>query len=331
MDSITKQTSADQVYIFTEIVNCGTIGNITLNSFHKHHNQIVHVYGTSKDFASITPHKNNVLIEVSTRITKAYTRHGHMGTALLWAEVIKNSPTDFIIHFDSDTYFRAPLVDTLIERSDTTGLIGPRRCYKYNRNHRDDVRNLSDVTQTYCFGFNKNKISEIIKNGNMFSVIKLFISHHAYKSLIKFIGMKIYFGTNLLEQMIQGVCNPYKFSTIDFFDPVMFDMLQNKARVEFLSQEDVGGTDEFGKRTQQGVDKKIFNELDFGTKIVHFSQVGSGMHFINNPISKNSYFVSEAYRNEAIQKYAVFMKKFYNITIPQIDISSYKEIFEVEL
>ena len=59
--------------IFTEIIGCGKIGKIALDSFHKYHNYPVHIYGTAEDFKFITPNENNIFIEVEKSLLEKFS------------------------------------------------------------------------------------------------------------------------------------------------------------------------------------------------------------------------------------------------------------------
>lgn len=322
-------------YIYTEIVNCGKIGKIAIDSFHKYHNYKVHIYGTKDDFKWIEKNDNNIFIEVSDRVIDGY-KNGHIGTALLWEDILKNCQDDYLIHFDSDVIFRANIIDEMIERSKGYDLIGPIRNYHHNPHHMKNVMHLADICQTNCTLFNKKYISDIyLKNKkipfNFRDILNIPIIQIARR--IKW-SIKNRLNKNKMSvfaKMIHGTYNPFTFPTIDFFDPVMFDMISNGAKIYHLDFNEVGGCDYYGKRDNSY--KEINNfptpyKLDFGSKLVHFSCVGSGMNFYNN---KNSALnVGKNYVECALDRYALYCKIFYNEEIPGIELDKYKEILEIK-
>lgn len=282
-------------HIFTEIVNCGKIGKIALDSFHKYHNLKVNVYGTSKDFESISYHPNNNLIEVTSDVIEQF-KFGHAGTAHLWAKTIQTVTEDNLLHFDSDVIFRANIIDEFLDKLEVYDLVGPIRNYKHNPNNRDDVRSLNDVCQTLCFGFNKSKIN-----------------NHSFAEL---------------KSMCKGDHNPLGHGIIDFFDPVMFEILHNDGKIYHFHVDDVGGCDYYGTRNNKH--KEINNietpfKIDFGDRLIHFSAVGSGMNIFTN----KNVNIPEGYKNYALDRYALFCKIFYNENIG-IDVSKYKKILEIK-
>jgi len=304
-------------FLFTEVVRCGQIGIIALRSFFTYHpNETVHVFGLESDREAIAKLKNVIFHSLDKpspelegwsgfrrhaskkrlrQIAKNFD-HGHLGTASLWAYLIQTRPEEFIVHFDSDIVFRSSALKDITEKLESGyDLVGAPRAYKNNPNNRDDVRHLKDVTQTFFFGFNKNKISK-----------------HSYK---------------ILTKMCQGSYNPTGDPVIDFFDPVAFDILKNRGKIFFLSTDDYGGCDLNGSRTNKY--PKVNALIDFGKKTAHFAAVGSGMNFYQNhgQIKK----VPNSYISYGLERYAVYIKLFYNkdIKIP-IKIDQYKPLFQVK-
>jgi len=315
-------------YIFTEIVNCGKIGNIAIDSFHKYHNYKVHIYGTKEDFKWINKNVNNIFIEVELNVIEGY-RSGHLGTAILWEQIIKNCNSKYLIHFDSDTIFRDNIIDEMMERSNEYDIIGPIRNYHHNQNNRNDIAFLTDLCQTNCTLFNLDMIStKFTGKKKLNSSIKNQVFDLSLRQIVKYLKNTIkYNKSSIFIQMIRGTYSPFCFGNIDFFDPVMFDMIKNGAKVYHLDFNDVGGCDKYGSRENQF--KNINNfpteyKLDFGKKLVHFSCVGSGMNFYNNnEISKK---ISKSYVKTALDRYALFCKIFFNEIIPEIDLEKYDEI-----
>jgi hypothetical protein len=327
----------ENYYIFTEIVNCGKIGRIALDSFHKYHNYKVFIYGTKEDFKLIIPNKNNIFIEVEKEILEGY-KNGHLGTALLWEKVIKTCGTKYMIHFDSDVIFRGNTLDEMISKSKDYDIVGPIRNYHHNPHKRTDISFLTDLCQTNCTLFNIDKISSIYTNRNNNTKISLrykFLSLSVIqviktiKNLIRNLIRKN--KISIFSQMIRGTYSPFSFGNIDFFDPIMFDMILNGAKIYHLDFNEVGGTDKYGSRNNNF--KEINNfptqyKIDFGSKLVHFSCVGSGMNFYNN--KKAAEKVGGHYVKCALDRYALFCKIFYNEIIPEISLKKYKKITEIK-
>ncbi len=325
-----------QVFIFTEIVGCGKIGRIALDSFHKYHDYKVYVYGTADDFAHLVPHENNVLIEVPTNILPAY-KHGHVGTALLWEHIIKHCPTKYMLHFDSDVIFRQNIMDDMIALTPEYDLIGPFRNYHHNPHKNPEIRHLADICQTNCTLWNKDRISSEYLHGktsigswvrNLATLSPLQVARRMKWQIKHLLGP---YKMSKFAQMIHGTYNPFPFPTIDFFDPVMFDMVRNGASIYHLDFDDVGGCNYFGKRNNIHADINDFPtkyKLDFGNKLVHFSCVGSGMNFYHNPDAAAN--VPRSYVDAALDRYALFCKIFYNETLPNISTDQYKSILEIK-
>lgn len=290
--------SNESVFIFTEIYNCGKIGKICLESFQKYHPNInINVFGTPKDYEWIK-NKSNIIFHDITNLKNIIDgfNQGHLGTATLWAKIIKERNEKYIVHIDSDVIFMAECMTDLYNGiSENYDLIGPIRNYKHNPNYRDDVRHLPDLTQTLFFAFNREKVSD--------------------------------WDMNTLICMCRGTCNPLGNSTIDFFDPVMFDILKHNGKIKHLSDKDYGGCNYFGKRDTNDFPEQ--NQLiDFGKKLAHFSAVGSGMNFYNNYAK----ITAEAgYVQYAIEKYAIYCKIFYNesISVP-VNLNKYNCLLNIK-
>jgi hypothetical protein len=108
--------------------------------------------------------------------------------------------------------------------------------------------------------------------------------------------------------MVQGVYNPLGHMVIDFFDPVSFLILQNGGKVGLLPHDEVGGENGLGSRQNSYAlinDFPTPNKLDFGSKLIHFSAVGSGMHFFHDTAHTN---VPDSYKQYAIDRYALYCK-----------------------
>lgn len=280
--------------IFTEAVGCGEIGEQALKSFYKHHDLPVTVIGIEQDkkyFEGIS--SNLKFVDVTkTGIYNLYHNRGigHNGTATLWANVIAQSKTDKIIHFDSDVIFKGSIVNEIIDLLNGFDLVGSIRNYKHNPHNREDVRPYFDVVQTYCFGFNKNKINKK--------------------------------DVSTLKSQILGLYNPSMRPSIDFFDQVMQEIVLNGGKKYILDNNLLGGFEFFGSKNNKYGGKN--KDCDYGDKIIHYASAGSGKFFYDNlqQIGQHNY------ENYALKKYALYCKTALGRTLPEINIESFKEFYE---
>lgn len=164
------------VFIWTEVFNCGELADIVVRSFLAHHKERIHVYGYVDDLANIpndprvipiqlsrTTIKRRFVLPLSSKIDGPFIQRGyesgHLGTARLWAHIIKNRHEDFLIHTDSDLIFVGNAVDDIVNALKTNAAAaGSRRMYRNNLNQRDDIRHLPDCLDTMCFGFRRNMV-----------------------------------------------------------------------------------------------------------------------------------------------------------------------------
>lgn len=274
-------------YIVCIMVRCGEIGTKALETFHKHHpNLVVNIYCSYDDIKYIPQHKNQVL-HIIAKDSDIYTafNSGHKGTAMVYAKAILEAPCRKIVHFDSDIYFRQNIVDDIIDKLDEYDIVGPIRNYKHNPNKRDDVRNLEqiypngfEITQTYCFGFNRDKIN---------------ITDHA-----------------ILSEMCNAIPVGLEHNVIDFFDPVAFTILKNGGKVYHYDIDFVGGCDFYGKRINKyGKPNTIF---DVGDALIHFAGIGSGQNFVNMLQTGQNIYVPQFYVSWSIKRYDIYCKLFLN-------------------
>jgi hypothetical protein len=284
-----------EVFIFSEIVRCGLIGKIAYESFHKFHNHKLHIFGRKEDFQFITEHPNNIyhILEDTSPIVEAFN-HGHSGTAMVCTKVILESKEKYIVHFDSDVVFRGNLVDDIIEKLDKDDIVGGFRTYKNNPCKRDDVRHLPDVTATYCFGFNKEKI--YVREPELLEPL---IENHLTAPIVS---------------QISRLYPQYRYvPTIDFFDPIAFLIMMQGGTICILDNDLMGGQRAEGDRVNKyGILNK---EIDFGDKISHFASVGSGLNFITMMKKETNINVPEFYVNYGVRKLDLYMRLFYNTKI----------------
>ena len=293
----------DDVFIFTEVVFCGIIGRVALQTFHKKHNRKVHIYGRKEDFEQLEEHPNNIYhpLDDEKEILAAF-QGGHKGTSKVWTKAILECKEQYLIHFDSDVVFRGPAVDLLCQQLGEVDLVGPVRPYRNNPNKRDDVRFLPDVVGTYCFGFNKTLIP--IKEPHL---LERFVENS--------LDMEVIAETRFKYPWYQYV------PTIDYFDPVAFVMMQNQAKVRIIDIETMGGFAQDGTKNNSYGD--LNKDCDFGHLIVHFASVGSGLNFLQKKNQGIPIQVPEWYVDYALGKLDLYLRLFYKRSFLPDDKSSF--------
>lgn len=282
-------------YIYTECVNCPEICVNAILSYIKYHPYKVHVYLTENDKEYFDRHINNPQIIfhlLDNNMRDIYTQDGHLGTAIIWEKAIRSYYNYKIIHFDSDVVFREDAVNDIIKGLYTHDLVGPIRCYKHNRNGRDDIRHQSDVVSTYCFGFN-SKMIDINK-----------------------------YDSDVLVRMVRGNHSPHGLHILDFFDPVSYEILNNGGTSLFIDFNTFGGLNQEGGRDNR---YPLVNKwTDCGDKIIHFSSVGSGLNFhkgIKNNISTS---VPSTYVEYSLKTLAMYNFLLFNKVTPRLDSALYE-------
>lgn len=265
-----------KVFIWTEVFNCAEILPPFLESFRRHHNFPLHVF-TSKDEVSKVPPisgvttsllpssmKNWLLRSSQKSVLRGY-RKGHLGTARLWSNVIRSRAEEILIHVDADTIFLddciTPLIESIQKGAD---IVGTRRPYLY-RNYRKegrDGRSLDrrpDSLNTDLIAFRRAAVPR--KN------------------------------SPLLTRRIRGR-RPIRYPVVDFFDPVVFQMIEMGKRIVYYDSPNRG------YQSKQDPNSKIF------TNRISFAAVGSGLNFLKSPDARTS----PGYRAYAIASYSLFAK-----------------------
>jgi hypothetical protein len=275
-------------FIFTEAYNCSEILKNCLESFYKYHDDPVHVFCTKNDLNDLKHFKKiiPILIQDGSPIDRAYAK-GHVGTAAIFAEsIFIYSKTNNIIHFDSDLIFKQECLSNIKNKlSEGYDLVGPVRPYKFNLNNRNDIRHMRDVVATCFLGFNKSKIS--IKN---------------------------------MDEMVMSINGrPFKGNpTLDFFDYVSFDILENGGKIHTFDYEFTGGPNEYGNRKNKY--GNLNEDLDCGDWFIHFAGIGTG-----SKVYKKGYQSTNIdYSNWALKRYALYKKLIENIEIAGIPIDEQK-------
>ena len=278
-------------FVFTEAFNCGELLVPFLTSYLKYHNTPINIICANNDIPNddIMKDPRVILIDVSKdkRFADGWGE-GHRGTALCFATAIKVwSKSDFVIHFDSDVIFKQNCVDDILAYL-TAGsdIVGTPRAYKHNLSGVPGVSHLADTISTYAFGINKTKIPN-------------------------------YDDFDFFMRMCGGWANPLGHKIIDFFDPVIFVMLSNGAKIKFLDTETYGGMNNNGSKINTYSSNLNF---DCGAKLVHFGGVGSGCsvyHKRSNP--------PKSYADWAVGRWKLYAKIFLNIEIDFDIITKYSE------
>lgn len=283
----------NNTFIWTEIVNCAEIGAVMLDSFHKHHPELVlNVYCTNQDKeyieAELPMLTTNRMVPcfdfhiIDDSVLSLYSQ-GHKGTAHIFAQVLRKSGIEYAVHIDSDVFVKAPFINDLLERLDVNvSAVGTRRAYADNLGGA--VVNGPDTISTYCMAIKTNDIP--------------------------------YYDFNTFALMCEGAFNPTPFDTLDFFDPVIHAMICSGKNIAFLPPKLYGGqlTNGKGKCFEH---YKSNAHLDVGSKLAHFGGVGSGLANIKG-LSESQ----KSYTDWAVGRFHIFRDLFLaNKNFPVVNVS----------
>lgn len=285
----------EPLFVFTEIIGCGEVGRIALESFHKHHNHKVHIFSTEEDYKALGPiadHENNVFINAIPELVELYMS-GHAGTAHIFAQVFSNSVPGVdvcnnVVHFDSDVYFKCEslaFMSTLFA-NDNFDIIGSRRCYFNNPANIPVELGTPDTVSTYFFGMKRSFVPSFISG---------------------FVPVTF----KMLSEMFIGHNHGLDHEVFDFADCVVFNALKNGAKIAYINPEIFGGQDEFGKKNTT---IRANLHIDAGGSLIHFGGAGSGCACFHQPVGKN-----ESYGKWAVMRYSLFCKIFLDKDIPAED------------
>ena len=274
-----------KVYIFTEAFNCGRLLVPCLNSFYKYHDYEVNVVCTDEDIKEclledanfLNNKKINIINVTNNEDFKNRWKDGHHGTALSFASsIMKWSGEDKLIHFDSDVIFKEECIQHIINKLDEGyGIVGTPRAYKNNLSGVKGLDNLPDTISTYIMGINRT-----------------YIPTFDFEYFVKMCG---------------GFASPLNKRILDFFDPVIFSMLDKQAKIFYLDTKDYGGMDNQGKKYNGYLSNLNF---DCGKKLVHFGGVGSGYAYFMKKSSP-----PESYATWALGRWSLYAKLFFNQNI----------------
>ena len=323
---IKKLNSQDDIFIWTEGINCGPILENALKSFDKHHKNLkINIFIDQNSQIFYQPRNNTFNYIKISELDKSKFNSGHYGTASLWSNIIKNSSAKYFIHFDSDVIFFKNIVENVVEKIyQGYDLIGPIRNYKNNPYNIECYRTLPDTVSTYLFAFNKKKINKKFLSNNSINFFKIFNMNN-----LNIKNDLINFNTDYLTSIILGN-NPNKIRFIDFFDPVSYEIISNGGKIYIIDPDLVGGCDHLGKRATSFSNLNNLDDefkIDYGSAMCHFSSVGSGYHFENNPNKIKN--IPNSYVKYAINRYNLY--KYLTLNDNQVlDIQEFKYFHDFE-
>ena len=268
--------STKTVFIWTEAFNCVEILPPFLESFRAHHDLPIHVFTSKKEEEKVPRIKSVTVSDVSKNwISKLYLtspkaisrgyKKGHLGTARIWSNIIRSRREDILIHLDADTVFLGECLSELIENvSAGYDVVGTRRPY-FNRGYRKDGRDgrrldkHPDVLNTDIIAFRRSAIPRRL--------------------------------SPLLTRRIRGK-RPLRYPVIDYFDPIIFEMIRTGKKIGYLDSLDSGD------RGFANPNSRIFQSR------ISFAAVGSGLNFHKNPHVETS----PGYRAYALASYSLYAK-----------------------
>lgn len=259
--------------IFTEIVNCGPVGRIMLESFHKYHDRGITIFCGSADYVQLKEFYHLDTFLVIPEIQELFKK-GHAGTARVFAHMFQPNTDDQIIHLDADLVFKKESI-SLIENAFDEGydIVGSRRCYKNNPGKVPVPDGIPDAVSTYFFGIK----TKVLPKGYNF---------------------------DQMAKMMEGHPIDIDHPILDFFDPTYFHCLKNGAKTKFLGSHLIGGQNEAGSKTNVW-DSNL--HVDMGIHLCHFGGTGTGYaveHGLSHP--------EQSYANWSLGRWALFSKLFYD-------------------
>jgi hypothetical protein len=268
--------STKSVFIWTEAFNCVEILPPFLESFRTHHNLPIHVFTSEKEREKVPRIEGVTVSEVADNwISKLYLtspkavargyKRGHLGTARVWSNIIRSRREEILVHLDADTVFLSECLSELIESiSSGYEVAGTRRPY-FNRGYRKDgpdgkkLDKHPDVLNTDIIAFQRSAIPRRL--------------------------------SPLLTRRIRGK-RPLRYPVIDYFDPIIFEMIRAGRKIGYLDSPDSGD------RGFTNPDSRIYKSR------ISFAAVGSGLNFYKNPEVETS----PGYRAYAMASYSLYAK-----------------------
>jgi len=271
------------VLVFTEIIGCAEVGKVAIESFHKHHDHKLVIFATKKDIeqlGDIATHKNNKFVDMTdnTELLELYKK-GHAGTAWIFAKVFSGQmfgEYDYIVHFDSDVYFKKQCLSAITEAfQNRYDIVGSRRCYENNPAGISVLKCTPDTVSTYFFGMKRSVMP----------------TDYSFQDL---------------QKMFSGHNIGLDHEVFDFGDCITFHALKKGAKVSYLSPIFFGGQDEKGHKPTTSLNESNLH-IDSGTHLMHFGGAGSGCAYYNHPEGKN-----RSYGDWAAIRYVLFCDVFFN-------------------
>jgi hypothetical protein len=272
------------LFVWTEAFNCGEILNPVISSYLAHNNEPINIFATESDFEKLTV-ISHLIIKHSLKNTKnsffgrknleskilSDYKRAHRGTARLWAHIIKKEKNKYLLHIDADTIILDDVISDLYHavNFEKFTIAGSRRPYKHRgyRTNEKKLDNLHDVVNTDCFIFDPKKINQFPK----------------FQLRRKIFGKR-----------------PLRHPTIDFFDPIAFEIIRKKGKIKYMDSEN------------QGVSGLTNWSSHFIKKRISFAAVGSGINFYKNP----DVLTAEGYKKFALASFSLFSKYILNQSIP---------------
>jgi hypothetical protein len=270
-------------FIWTEAFNCGELLQPFLNSFLKHHQSEINVYGFRSDLDKIKFEHPQVILHdldgiffnkkpLSLLLEDSF-KFGHLGTAILWSWLIKTRSETNFIHLDADTIFLGNVIEDF-EAAISLGykIVGTRRPYRYRSYRKQGIDGWlldkrKDTLNTDCFYFDTNKVRKI--------------------------------PFSLLVRMIQGRRIGI-LPVVDFFDPIIFRLLKKKQKILYIDSQNAGFNSQSNPNSE------------FHEKRISFAAVGSGINFYKNP----EVVTSPGYRGFALASYSLYSATILGLELP---------------
>jgi hypothetical protein len=272
-----------EVFIWTEAFNCGEILQPMLESYIKHNNYPIHVFGKNSDLEKISIKSDLIICKtlssersffstIEKRVLAGY-KNGHQGTAILWEHLINSRSESIFIHLDSDTIFLDDVISDLVNaiKVDGYSIAGSRRPYRFRpyRQEGRDGYNLNvrpDCINTDCFAFSPNYIS---KNPRFWLRRKI-------------LGKRVSI-----------------YPVVDFFDPVTFEILKKGGKIKYMDS------------PNEGLHSIPNKESKFIKSRISFAAVGSGCNFHKNGFKG----IPIGYSSFAIASFSLYSREFLNSDI----------------
>ena len=273
-----RRRDTKDLFVWTELVNCGEIGVPFLESFLAHHDVTIHVFGLLSDLHHLpnnpqvikipldSDHESDFISKDVKSLIIDRFKLGHSGTAALWSAIISNRQERYLIHLDSDTVFLGNIVSLLEQKlREGFAVVGPRRLYashdgELTRWQKVLYKFYSDAIHTYAFGFDRTMI------------------YSRGEQLTSMISGQ---GRNRFVSRV--------FPVIDFFDRITFMLAKEGDSFFYCAPSDTSNN-------------SVNDPTDLEEALISFFAVGSGCAFYFGRATSES----KTYAKIAIQSFALF-------------------------